>query len=336
MKFLPYSNSLHKYKVKREVNKLKIFEIIFVVLFVVLFSGMLYENITSHKIALNSKEKGKYVSIDESKIFYDVVGHGKATIILDSDIGADHLEWSKFVKSIPKEFRVFYYDRAGYGLSEASNKERTMEDEVKNLSDILYRGAINGPYIFVGNSYGSLLATNFAKAYPEQVIGVMLIDPILEKDLMVKENQKTLSKEIRIKSSQKFFANVGFVRMLNNLKLVNIKNDITSLLTPENAEVFNSSTVSKKYLKAYKEELNILKNYNLKSQEKALLGEKPLVLLLSENKGEQYLEEAKKLAELSSKSEIKVISSVSNIPLQGEDEVVFHLRNILEQTGKLK
>ncbi|MBU3202582.1 alpha/beta hydrolase [Clostridium algidicarnis] len=335
MKFLPYSNSMHKYKPKRKVNKLRIIEIVVVLLFLVTFFGMLYENISSHKMSIKAKGKGKYVSINEKKIYYDLIGHGKATIILESDIGADHLEWSKLVKSMPKNFRVFYYDRAGYGLSEGAGKDVSIEDEVKDLSDILYKGAVNGPYIFVGNSYGSLLANNFAKMYPNEVIGSILINPILENDLSSKETQKDLKKQIRNKSVQETFSSIGSIRILNNINVIKIRNDITSLLSEENAEVFNSFTVSKKYLKAYKEELNILKDYNLDLQQQGMLGDKPLVILLSENKGDEYIKEASKLAQLSSKSEVKVLPNINNIPLEDENSIIFYLGNILKDTDKL-
>lgn len=335
MKFLPYSNSMHKYKPKRKVNKLRLIEIIFVLLFLIIFFGVLYENISSHKMSIKAKGKGKYVSINEKKIYYDLIGHGKATIILESDIGADHLEWSKLVKSMPKNFRVFYYDRSGYGLSEGSSKDTSIDDEVKDLSDILYKGAVNGPYIFVGNSYGSLLANSFAKKYPDDVIGSILINPILEQELNSKETQKALRKQIRNKSIQELFSSIGFVRILNNINMIKIRDDITSLLSEENAEIFKAFTVNKKYLKAYKEELNILKDYNLNLQQKSSLENKPLVILLSENKGDEYIKEASKLAELSSKSEVKVLPNISNIPLEDEKSIIFYLGNILKETGKL-
>ena len=42
---------------------------------------------------------------------------------------------------------------------------------------LLARARVDGPYVLVGHSYGGRIARVYAKAYPREVLGMVLIDP---------------------------------------------------------------------------------------------------------------------------------------------------------------
>lgn len=342
MRFLTYSNSLHKYKIKRSVNKLKLFEIIFIILFVLFFSGMLYENISENKIKTGYKEKGKLATINKTKVAYNIMNHGKLTVILESDAGAGSKEWTKVIKSIPKDIRVFYYDRPGYGNSETADKELNIKTEAQNLHDLLEKSGVKGPYILVGSSYGGLINTSFAASYPDSVAGVILIDSLTEDQICNDNFKKSLKKEKRTRSIEKNLSTIGITRLLENSKILSIREDIRDNLSGETAKVFKSESVSKKYLKAYSEELGALLNYKDFSQKEGLLEDKPLIVMSSENKGldekseKERLDYQQGLLKLSSKSESLIVNKdIKNIPLEDPETVVSAIKNVIKKVGKI-
>lgn len=344
MRFLPYSNSLHKHKIKRDINKLKILEVAFVLIFVTMFSGMLYENISGHKAQLSIKNKGKMVTIEGSKLNYNIIGRGKYTFILESDMGTTSLEWSKLVKEFPKEMKdikMFTYDRAGYGLSEATTRERTPKQEAKDLYSLFQKSGLKGPYILVGHSYGAIINSNFVEEYPEEVAGMILIDPISEKQLQDSEFKKDISKKKNIKSLQKISSNVGAVRFLDKLNIISIEKEYLDMLPEECSKIFKDNSVGKKHLDAYYRELKALTEYKNATQKENLLGEKPLIILASKSKGLTEEEEKKRmeyneeLLKLSTKSEMVIVDSdIKNIPLEENSYIYSSMKTILKKVGK--
>lgn len=69
---------------------------------------------------------------------------------------------------------VFTYDLRGHGLSD---RPRSGYSSVTHAEDLDLLTAELGPFVLVGHSFGSLVATRFALAHPERVRGLALIEP---------------------------------------------------------------------------------------------------------------------------------------------------------------
>lgn len=72
--------------------------------------------------------------------------------------------------------RVCTYDRAGLGWSDPAPEGWTQEGMVRDLHRLLQAAEVQGPYVLVGHSMGGLLARSYARTYPDQVVGVVLVD----------------------------------------------------------------------------------------------------------------------------------------------------------------
>ena len=70
------------------------------------------------------------------------------------------------------------YDRAGLGGSELGPADLTPEEEIHDLSDALHQLGTRAPRILVGHSYGAMLAILHAGLYPDEVVGLVLVDPM--------------------------------------------------------------------------------------------------------------------------------------------------------------
>jgi pimeloyl-ACP methyl ester carboxylesterase len=106
----------------------------------------------------------------------DCSGHGSPTVILDSGMGVPAVGWAKVQPEVAKFARVCSYDRAGYGWSEAGPKPRTSLQIAKELRALLDASGEKGPYVVVGHSFGGYNVRVFTGMYPNDVVGVVLVD----------------------------------------------------------------------------------------------------------------------------------------------------------------
>jgi pimeloyl-ACP methyl ester carboxylesterase len=122
----------------------------------------------------------RYVDIDSQKYRIKEFGKGEMTVIFESGM-SDSLEvWGAIPDSVAKYARVFLYDRADIGKSDTSRIERTIPNMVFELRSILENQNISPPYILIGHSLGGLITRYFASNHPEEVKGLLLLDPAPE------------------------------------------------------------------------------------------------------------------------------------------------------------
>jgi pimeloyl-ACP methyl ester carboxylesterase len=88
------------------------------------------------------------------------------------------LTWQQIQPLLAKSTRVVSYDRPGLGWSDAGPEPRTATRIVDELHDLLAEAKIPPPYVLVGHSFGGLTMPLFAARYPDEVCGVVLVDPV--------------------------------------------------------------------------------------------------------------------------------------------------------------
>jgi pimeloyl-ACP methyl ester carboxylesterase len=116
------------------------------------------------------------VDVGGRKIWFQCVGKGTPTVILEAGQGDTSYNWIKVQTGGDGSYRVCSYDRANLGESEAAPKPRTYLDMAHDLHALLTNAHIEGPYILVGHSGGGLLVRVFRDEYPEEVAGLVLVD----------------------------------------------------------------------------------------------------------------------------------------------------------------
>ena len=119
---------------------------------------------------------GRLVDVDGHRMHIYCEGRGLPSIIFDSGTGGFSLEWTEVQKVLSRKTRVCSYDRAGYGWSEMGPLPRTSDRITRELHTLLGKAGVIGPYILAGHSFGGYTAQLFAKNYPEETAGLVLID----------------------------------------------------------------------------------------------------------------------------------------------------------------
>lgn len=108
---------------------------------------------------------------------YVMAGEGSPVIVFLSGYGADiDTSWSKVYPEAEKISTVFAYNRFGYGASDKLEQPQSGALIVNSLRDILREKGLMPPYVLVGHSLGGIYANLFARQYPHEVSGVILID----------------------------------------------------------------------------------------------------------------------------------------------------------------
>jgi pimeloyl-ACP methyl ester carboxylesterase len=104
-------------------------------------------------------------------------GAGDATVVFESGLGDDWTPWRQVADEVSARARVFAHSRPGYGHSDATDDARDAAHIVEELRALLADRGYTPPYVLVGHSIGGTYMELFAKAHPEEVVGVVLVDP---------------------------------------------------------------------------------------------------------------------------------------------------------------
>jgi pimeloyl-ACP methyl ester carboxylesterase len=104
-------------------------------------------------------------------------GNGPHTVMLEAGSHADSTTWFRLQPLLATSSRVCSYDRAGYGFSSPGPMPRDIDADVSDLHDLVHRAGLKTPLVLVGHSLGSNIARRYARQYPADIGGLVLIDP---------------------------------------------------------------------------------------------------------------------------------------------------------------
>ncbi len=143
------------------------------------FAGTLYQYFGSFRDRRKYTGNGRYVKIGRRcSLYLFEQGEGEPAILFESGIGATHLNWRGIQDAISLVARTIAYDRAGLGWSSHCRAPRTPGNIAAELHQMLETARLRGPYLLVGHSFGGLVMRRFALLYPEEVLGLVLVDPM--------------------------------------------------------------------------------------------------------------------------------------------------------------
>lgn len=102
---------------------------------------------------------------------------GTVTVVLQSGLGDGRSSWDMVWPLVRARHRVFALDRPGYGDSPATAASRDPCQVASELRAALREAGVSPPYLLVGHSLGGLYQHVFARLYPQDTAGLLLLDP---------------------------------------------------------------------------------------------------------------------------------------------------------------
>ncbi len=100
-------------------------------------------------------------------------GEGSPTVVLEHGMGDNQFTWLFVQPEVAQFTRVCSYTRA---LKGQVPQPRTSAQIVADMHTIFGNADIAGPYVLVGHSIGGLHVRLYAHHYPDEVVGMVLVD----------------------------------------------------------------------------------------------------------------------------------------------------------------
>jgi pimeloyl-ACP methyl ester carboxylesterase len=104
-------------------------------------------------------------------------GTGTPAVVFQSGLGDGLSVWKDVQARVQPHATTFVYSRPGYGRSRWTESDRSPCSVADELHALLRASGVSPPYVLVGHSLGGLYQYVFARMYPGEVAGVVLLDP---------------------------------------------------------------------------------------------------------------------------------------------------------------
>jgi pimeloyl-ACP methyl ester carboxylesterase len=120
------------------------------------------------------------VTVNGHRLHLQSSGTGSPAVIFEAAIMDFSPTWALVQPGVAAFTRAVAYDRAGLGWSDPGDRPRDGENMVAELRLLLQKAGIPAPYVLVGQSFSGLLCRLYAYLHPEEVAGLVLLDPAHE------------------------------------------------------------------------------------------------------------------------------------------------------------
>lgn len=280
MKFLPYSNGVRSVNMKRQRSPKDKFKIISGIIVTIIIIGFVAQNVVDFVDGERLKKRVNYTTVDDLRLDYRVEGNGSYTIIFDGDMGTTLEGLTPIVDELKENdnVRTFVYNRQGYGYSDGSSG-RTPKEQARDLKILLRKAGLSGPYIIVGEGYGSLVLTSFAQQFKDSVAAAIMIDPVNEKEVQTKEYKRSQIITKFRRSIERIGSTFSLTMIMDKLNLDVNLNDYESGLPESSLDEFLILRSKSNYTNAVYHELNNILKGKSKSQIDGVFSDIPYYLI---------------------------------------------------------
>ena len=129
---------------------------------------------------------GELVELADGRVLHLQVSgleHPGPTVVLDAGQGLFSPAFAWLQGELAEHVTVVAYDRPGYGWSTPADRPVDAGATVDDLHEALAARSLEGPYLLVGHSLGAFYVRTFAERYPDETLGLVLLDPADERQI---------------------------------------------------------------------------------------------------------------------------------------------------------
>jgi pimeloyl-ACP methyl ester carboxylesterase len=293
-------------------------------------TGLIYQAVATQNDKQEFPPPGQLVAVDGYQLHINCTGEGSPTVILDAAGGNASPSWGLVQPEIAQSTRVCAYDRAAMGWSERGPMPRDMNQHVRELHALLTGAGIDGPYVLVGHSYGGRIARVYAKEYPSEVVGMVLIDPgTLDDDpRFPQERYAELAAEKRTIVLARWLAPFGAVRLL-------LPQGDYDDLPPQEGAAMDTFGVTTKYFRAILDQYRAMPQTYQQERAVSSLGSIPLIVVSATTPDDEtrrvWTEINGELAKLSANSVHRVMQGATHSGLLWKSEHAVKTTDAIQQ-----
>lgn len=132
----------------------------------------------------NKLEEGGYtnlISVGEHKLNVCIKGNenAKHTVVSVQGLSAmsNAVDLEPLIDRMGENCKFAIVDRSGYGMSEDTKEEQTVEQIVSDYRTVLQNAGIKAPYTLMAHSFGGVYSSYWQQKYPDEIEAVIYIDP---------------------------------------------------------------------------------------------------------------------------------------------------------------
>jgi hypothetical protein len=147
-----------------------------IVLVTLVLLGVAYQTIAIELDKRNYAPRGQLYTVNGHQMHMVCMGEGSPVVVLQAGGLADSLWWYRVQNQLAEHTRVCTFARPGMGWSEPVEGPRDALTIDVELHALLEQAGIPAPYVMAGHSHGAVLTRIYAAEYPEEVVGIVLVD----------------------------------------------------------------------------------------------------------------------------------------------------------------
>jgi len=234
--------------------------------------GGAYETYRETRDRADFPMPGQLVDVGGHKLHINCTGTGGPTVVLETGLGEPSTNMAWIAPDVATTTRVCVYDRAGRGWSDDAAEPQDGVQVATDLHTLLDRAGEQGPYVLAGHSAGGLYVLNFARLYPDQVAGVVLLDSMSPNQYMAIDGWPTFYETFRrasalLPSLSRFgVGRIMYSNAYGDLPAAARDEERAFLATPRDA-------------RSARDEFSQIRTTMTEAQSLTTLGDRPLVVL---------------------------------------------------------
>jgi pimeloyl-ACP methyl ester carboxylesterase len=182
-----------------------------------ILAGVAYQAAVSASNTRRYPAPGRLIDVGGRRLHLREMGEGGPTVILEATGFGCSVDYLFIQSEISRTTRACSYDRAGMGWSDPCDGPRSVRALVEDLRALLQRAEIGPSYVLVGGSAGGLIVELFARTYPEEVAGLVLVDA-LDGEVLARLPRAS-AHLMRMVSIGQLCARLGVLRLLDPFSL---------------------------------------------------------------------------------------------------------------------
>jgi len=127
--------------------------------------------------------QSEIIMVNGFKVEISISGIGnnqkdKPVVVFENGMASGFSSWDSVANEISKTHVVFRHNRPRIGDSENDSLPPETLHIVNSLRKMLLAKELNPPYLLVSHSFGGAYIRSFASLYPDEIAGLIFVDPI--------------------------------------------------------------------------------------------------------------------------------------------------------------
>jgi pimeloyl-ACP methyl ester carboxylesterase len=143
------------------------------------------------------------------------VGRCGPVVAFEAGIAASSSNWHAVQSELAASARTFSYDRPGFGWSVPLRRTWSLQTLTDDLHSLIRAIGVPRPLVLTGHSFGTYIVRVYAHRFPEDVAGLVLVDPVTPEEWMDPgwRGRARLRRAVLLAHVASVLARVGLVRL---------------------------------------------------------------------------------------------------------------------------